>query len=326
MKKFVLFLMMAVLALCVAVPALADVYPGEEATVSLHLSNTNAAYVSVKASYDTSVFTLVGYDTSVGQGGRNGVVVYDLNGVASGTIGSVTLRVNENAAPGTYIVDAVLTGCYDVDENNATASVSGGSVTVASKATAAPTVEPTAAPTVEPTAAPTVEPTAAPVIKNDWRYNQTVCSLGIRFRDINPSLTDKWNMFTPIDLSQDGVQKIDLIAGNALVIGSVTVEVCGDSVTVTYKISNAAEKRDMAFTILPDLDSVTGVDIAKLPSFTFGKSISIANDLNGDTNVLLYVVGHADCDFMDARNEYFSANGKNYLNTVAQLKALLEKN
>lgn len=162
MKKISLFLLAAVLLICVACAALADVKPGEEVTVTLSLSNTNAAYVRVVASYDKSVFDLVGYSANSGTAGSNGIVMYDTGVLPSGAVGTVTLKVKDGAAPGTYTVGASLAECYDINENNGSASVSGGSVTVAGNETPAPTPAPTDAPTSAPTEAPTEEPTAVP--------------------------------------------------------------------------------------------------------------------------------------------------------------------
>lgn len=162
MKKVYLFLLVAVLLVCVACAALADVKPGEEVTVTLSLSNTNAAYVRVVASYDKSVFDLVGYSANSGTAGSNGIVMYNIGGLPSGAVGTVTLKVKDGAAPGTYTVGASLAECYDINEDDGSASVSGGSVTVAGNATPAPTTKPTKAPTAKPTKAPTSAPEAAP--------------------------------------------------------------------------------------------------------------------------------------------------------------------
>ena len=351
MKKVCLFLLAAVLLVCVAYAALADAKPGEEVTVTLSLSNTNAAYVCVVASYDKSVFDLVGYSASSGTAGSNGIVMYDTGVLPSGAVGTVTLKVKDGAAPGTYTVGASLAECYDINENNGSASVSGGSVTVAGNATPAPTAAPTAVPTAEPTKAPTVAPTVAPTAEptavpteepiveptviptvkptavpktQEWRSNQSVCSLGIRFRDIAPEITKKWYMFTPIDLSKDGVQTFDLIAANITYAGKVTVEVNGDTVTVNYKLAKPMKEKDMAVTILPDLASVSSVEIKDGPAYQFGKEISIANDLKGDTKVLLYVLGHVTYDFKDARNETFIPNDAKYQKLVVELKDLMD--
>lgn len=348
MKKVGLLLIVVVLLISLAAAGLAmDGNPGETVTVNLTLNNSNAAYVRVVANYDKSVFELVEYSAVSGTAGSNGIVVYDTKVLPSGSIGTVTLKIKDSAAAGTYNVSANLAECYDINENNGSASVSGGTVTVKGKETQAPTTAPTAAPTkapievpttapttvptAAPTAAPTAVPTAVPTVKptavpktQEWRSNQSVCSLGIRFRDIAPKLTNKWYMFTPIDLSKNGTQVVDLIAANITYAGKVTVEVSGDMVKVNYKLNRTMEKQDMAFTLLPDLASVSSVEIKDWPSYQFGKEISIANDLKGDTNVLLYVLGHVTYDFRDARNETFTPNDAQYKNMAAQLRELMD--
>ena len=161
-------------------------------------------------------------------------------------------------------------------------------------------------------------------LTTEWRYDQSVCSLGIRFRDIKPELTKKWFMFTPVDLSQEGTKTVDLIAANITYAGKVTLRVQDGKVIVDYKVSWPMEKKDMAFTLLPDLDSVSSVDMDSMKVYTFGEEISIADDLNGDTSVLLYVLGHVNYDFQDARNEFFSPNGAKYRELVTELKALMD--
>ena len=131
MKKTWLFLLAALLLACMAFTAFADVKPGEEVTVSFNLKNTNAAYVRVTADYDKSAFDLVGYSAANGNAGANGIVTYDTKALPSGPLGTVTLKVKADAAPGTYAVSAVLAECYDLDENDGKASVSGGTVVVA---------------------------------------------------------------------------------------------------------------------------------------------------------------------------------------------------
>ena len=148
MKKFVLFLAVAALLLSLTAAGLAaEAKPGDEVTVTLSLHNTNAAYVRVVADYDKNVFELVSYSAASGQAGPKGIVTYDTVALPSGALGTVTLKVKDGAAPGTYNISASLAECYDADENDGKATVSGGSVTVIGNATPAPTATPTAAPT-----------------------------------------------------------------------------------------------------------------------------------------------------------------------------------
>ena len=391
MKKLLVSLFAAMLVLALTTGALAaEAKPGEEVTFSLSLQNTNASYARIKASYDASVFELVGYSANSGTAGSAGIVLYDVNSLLpSGTVGTVTLRIKDGAKPGTYSVGAVLAECYDQNENNGKASAGGGgTVTVVGNATPAPTAtpkptqKPTTAPTVTPkptqkpttapteapkptekattapteapkptekatvapteapkpteeaTAAPTEAPkpteeatpapTETPKPDTDWRLHQSVCSLGIRFRDIAPQLTKKWDMFTPLDLSQDGEQTLPLLAANVNEVGDVTITVKDGAVTVTYKINWPAEELGMAFTLLPDLNSVTDLDFASMPQYSFGQPISIQNDLNGDTRVLLYVLGYVNYDYLDPRNPQYCTNNTVYPQLVSDLKALMD--
>ncbi|HPJ02441.1 MAG TPA: hypothetical protein PKU80_06350 [Candidatus Limiplasma sp.] len=140
----------------------------------------------------------------------------------------------------------------------------------------------------------------ATVGKVTWYPNNTVCSFGPQYRDVTPELTDKWYMFTPVDLSVDGTQTFDLIGGSMYVIGSVTVTVEGDTVMVDYKyVHHGVESLAEFFTLFPDYDSITTVEPDEIESmFTFGETYSITNDLNGDTEMLLYICNRAT--FSDA--------------------------
>ena len=129
-----------------------------------------------------------------------------------------------------------------------------------------------------------------PSAEAPWMWQNTVCSFGPHFRDIDPELTDKWYMFSAIDLSQDGVQTYELVAGGRYKIGNVTIAVNGDEVTVDYDYFNDLYVYNQGdfFTIFPDFDSITTVEPSELTAMEYGKTYSIANDLGGDTNVLLY--------------------------------------
>ena len=134
MKK-VCMILLAVLLIGLTAFAAAETKPGEEVTVSLTLTNTNAAYVRVTAAYDEAVFELVKYESGVGTAGPSGIVLVDTKPLESGEIGSVTLKVKEGAKAGEYTVDGVLAECYDVEEKAAEAAVSGGTVTVPAEET-----------------------------------------------------------------------------------------------------------------------------------------------------------------------------------------------
>lgn len=126
-------------------------------------------------------------------------------------------------------------------------------------------------------------------------YNNTVCAFGPQFRELSSNLTRDWYMFTPIDLSEDGEQRFDLIGGGMYVIGSVTVTVKDGEVTVDY----AYNSRDVQpgreyFTFFADYDSVTREDLNRLPKhYSYGKTYSIEEKLGGDTDVILFVCNTA---------------------------------
>ena len=52
------------------------------------------------------------------------------------------------------------------------------------------------------------------VEKATWYSNNTACSFGPAFRDVRPGMTDKWYLFTPINLSIQGRQTFDYVASN----------------------------------------------------------------------------------------------------------------
>lgn len=130
--------------------------------------------------------------------------------------------------------------------------------------------------------------------KYTWYPNNTVCSFGPQFRDVNPSLTDLWYMFTPIDLSKDGMQTFELIGGNTYVLGTVNVIVSGDKVTVNYNTAKGKYGhiyvKSEYLNFFPDLASVNTVLPEEIgEGYSFGKEISISKDLKGDTNVLMFI-------------------------------------
>lgn len=134
------------------------------------------------------------------------------------------------------------------------------------------------------------------VEKGTWYPENTACSFGPAFRDVRPALTSKWYLFTPIDLTVQGRQTFEYIASNLYLIGEVYVDVYGDSVRVTYHnfydgYGGNTQTLTEFFTFFHDLKSVANVEPETMgdPGFLFGQEISIQEDLDGDTNVLLFI-------------------------------------
>lgn len=169
-----------------------------------------------------------------------------------------------------------------------------------------------------------------------WYNHNTICVAGIEFRQVRSDLTHKWYNFAAIDLTNDGVQKFDLVASNVFVIGSVTVTKNGDEVIVDWKL-NRQGTNDANFileneflTIFSDLNAVTEVEPSRFEGVTyeFGQPISIENDLNGDTNVLLYICNQATyCDNLSyayLNPIYHARYWPNLPSRIAQRNAMME--
>ncbi len=74
-----------------------------------------------------------------------------------------------------------------------------------------------------------------PVLAYDyeWYPNNTMGVAGYSLRDMG--ITDKWYNVVPVDLTQDGIYKIPMVASNMFIIGNAIVTVSGDNVTVDYE-------------------------------------------------------------------------------------------
>ena len=152
---------------------------------------------------------------------------------------------------------------------------------------------------------------AITVEKGTMYTKNTACSFGPAFRDVRPSLTDKWYTFTPVDLTIQGRQTFEYVASNKYVIGEVYVDVAGDSVTVTfhnfYEDQEGNTKTLSEFlTFFHDLKSVKNVEPEKMQElgYRFGDTISIEKDLEGDTNVLLFIRNQVTyCDYVTSTHK-----------------------
>lgn len=148
--------------------------------------------------------------------------------------------------------------------------------------------------------------------KGVWYYDNNAATFGIHLRDVRPDLTNKWYTVTPIDISQDGLQRFELYGGNMWILGQVNVLVEGDNVTVTYDIIKDGKGRTKVsqeyLNIFNDLGSITkeqlGGNAANDEGYQFGQPISIEKDLGGDTNVLLYVRNQVTYNTRVLGNQY----------------------
>ena len=157
-------------------------------------------------------------------------------------------------------------------------------------------------------------------------YHMNVCTLGLRFRDVENPVTNEWFMFTPIDLSVEGEQTFDLIAGNSHVIGTLTVVVAEGNVTITYELNNPRNMNVLEefMTILPSLADVTELNLDEMTNFPYGEPISIEDVLGGDTKVLLFVCNRVSYAEDISGIKSFESNSKAYKDFVEQLKLLMD--
>ncbi|MBE5786404.1 MAG: hypothetical protein E7324_02560 [Clostridiales bacterium] len=129
--------------------------------------------------------------------------------------------------------------------------------------------------------------------------NNTVCVIGPAFRDFADPITDKWYTFMPLDLQKSGEYRFSLAGGNCYTIGEVVITVDGDNLTANYKYYNLGagnwptEDLSQYLNFFADYESVTAEALEGETPFQFGQTYSIANDLGGDQQVLLYVCNRA---------------------------------
>ena len=164
-----------------------------------------------------------------------------------------------------------------------------------------------------------------PYVTTTWFYNNTASTQGLRFRDVNPELTGKWYMFTPVDLSVDGVQEIPIIASNMYYIGNLTLTVAEGNVTAEYKMARGVNVRSEFLSYFADLSLVEKVEPAQIAyeKLPFGEPVSIETELKGDTNVLLYT--HFVVDYNDDLNiQRFFTSSKEYKALVSALKEMMD--
>ena len=155
-----------------------------------------------------------------------------------------------------------------------------------------------------------LETKTIPILSEIWPDN-TACSLGLRFRDESPNLTDKWYMYTPVDLAQDGVQTFPLIASNVHIIGNVSVTVEDGKATVAYKLDTEKIKvKEEFLTFFPDLESVKTVEPEELKEqgLVLGEPIHVAEQLHGADSVLMFLRLMIDYDiYADGVRRYYES-------------------
>ncbi len=135
--------------------------------------------------------------------------------------------------------------------------------------------------------------TPKPGNKSKSDSGQYMTSEGPLFLSFRADLTDLFYMFTPVDLSLDAQYHFPLVGSSGQVVGDVKVAVQNGMAIVTYLLVSGVgvEEEDEFFTFFPDIRNVPSVDPGKLQGvkLRFGIPYSVADLLNSDNRVLLYI-------------------------------------
>jgi len=90
---------------------------GEEITLNVYVSSNKAAFVTVQVNYDTSIFEVISEKCDLGLVNNGKFLVYSLSEVINGKIGTITLKVKDEAEDGIYTIDTEVSEVFDFDEN-----------------------------------------------------------------------------------------------------------------------------------------------------------------------------------------------------------------
>ncbi len=188
-------------------------------------------------------------------------------------------------------------------------------------ATPKPTPKPTPKQTKKPAKA-TPNPTEAP------KAGSVMTGEGPLFLSFRNDLTDKFWMFTPMDLSLDGQFHFPLAADARHVVGEVKVGVASGMAVVSYMLAGgvAADTAREFFTFFPDIASVASVDPAELQEvkLAFNIPYQVTSRLNTDPNVLLYINIPVSYDEGLSGIRGFSFQDEGYLARLSELYPLME--
>lgn len=117
------------------------------------------------------------------------------------------------------------------------------------------------------------------------------CTLGVRIRDLNPTLTSDWLMGTMLDLNALRVQGsivLPICASNVYLIGEATVTLDHEQLTVQLALASSAniELHEYAIYCITQVTELTTVDPHRMPQRAY--SLGEAIDVSGASSALLY--------------------------------------
>ena len=125
-----------------------------------------------------------------------------------------------------------------------------------------------------------------------WYPNNTISLAGLTLQEASESLPDKWYNVIPVNLTVQGRQTYFLTISNVRFIGKCYVDVWGDEVTVSYSLieHSAIEPLSSYGRWFTRLSQITEDSIESTANgFTFGKPVSISEDLDGADVALLFI-------------------------------------
>ena len=161
-----------------------------------------------------------------------------------------------------------------------------------------------------------------------WFESNTVCLRGLYIRDFAPELTGKWYNVVPIDLTNQGRQTFDLVAGNLYFVGKAYVDIEDGSLTLTYDyyMSDIATPVSECAALFTSMDELTAEYLEDpTPNFTVGKPVK----LDGSETALLFVFNRLSyTNPYDSLNHLLTRywpNHPRYMKSQAAMKDLLTK-
>lgn len=186
--------------------------------------------------------------------------------------------------------------------------------------------------------------------------NNNVTTRGIRFREYDADITDKWFMFTPINfetISPDsGTQVIDLIGSNMYVVGKLTILRSGDNFMLSMQnIDNFNQTHDasqqsydenyppdapviadhqfkfaeMYIAMYPSLSAIESVEHDDIPDqYKFDTWYSITDNLASNPRQILYLNGIVSYDPNSLERIYDNINSSNTRQLVDMMNYMPE--
>lgn len=178
-------------------------------------------------------------------------------------------------------------------------------------------------PPEKPKATPKPATTAKPKPKS---VAKTVTTLGPLFASFRGELTRGDEMFSPMDLSQDGDYFFSLVTNDQQIVGELKVTVRKGLVTARPLVTSGVTLKNGILTFFDDIESIRSIKPNRLSSvdLPFNKPINVQKRLKTDEKVLLYL----NCPVSFKANtpglSPFSFEDESYLEQVDQMLLLME--